>query len=79
LIINNTAHSGLDFILPEKTLTFTPTSSSHSLMNFTVNIIDDDVIEIEERFKLRLTTSQPGVDIGPQNETEFLICNDDGM
>lgn len=46
--------------------------------SFIINIINDEVSECNESFKLMLSTSSCGVVIGSNNTSEVMIRDDDG-
>ena len=46
--------------------------------SFTINIINDNTIECDEKFKVMLTTGTCGINVGRTNSTEVIIKDDDG-
>jgi hypothetical protein len=47
------------------------------MLSVTINITEEMLVEMAEKFRLRLTTNQQDVIIGQQNETEIQIQNND--
>ena len=63
-----------DYTSSTPTFTF---DASTNLQCFDIPITDDDDLENDEQFTIGLTTTDPGVELDPENG-EVLILNDDG-
>jgi hypothetical protein len=75
--VSHCAHPEHDFNrIPDQTLIFKPTSSSPSILNVTLNITEEVLIERAESLTLNLTTTQTAVILG-RKATEIRILNND--
>ena len=62
-------------------LLFTPEENA-TIMCIPVDLVDDDLVEEEEAFLLRIdsvSASLPGAVVGPQAETRIIITDNDGL
>ena len=71
-----TATSGTDYILVPGPVTIPAGSTTAT---FTINVINDALVEPSETIITGLSTSSPGVSVGTQNSYTYTILNDDNV